>query len=257
MRIRTISFSFLLLFGSIINSQAQVSIGLVGFPQISSLTNKSDVIDNRLSFGGGGGLNVTYDFSEKIGVQLGVLYSSQNQKITSNYTLGGVAYSQDSKKRFTYLKLPVVLRMKKEIGAFDFVAFAGPQFSYLLKYDGGMVVYIEDQYFDLPNTPSGNKYYNNYTIDATGGVGLEFPLSKYVKLTTALKIDFNITNAQNGKATYSNFKVSDINGTGNIARNRTYALMLGINYKFKDPNDLLAPSNKFRKQSYGKKKRYK
>ncbi len=254
MRINTLFISILLLSGIVVKSHAQVSIGLVGFPQISSLTNKSDVINNRLSFAGGGGLTCTYDFSDNIGMQLGVLYSAQNQKMRTNYTLGGVEYSHDSRKRFDYLKIPLMLRVKKEMGRFDAVVFAGPQFSYLLKYDGGMVVYIEDSYFDLPSTPSGNKFYTNYTIDATGGIGLEYPLSKYVRLTGALKIDFNLTNAQNKNATYGDYKVSDISGSS-VARNRTYALMLGISYKFKDPNDLIAPSNKFRKPSYGKKKR--
>ncbi len=257
MRTRTILFTFLLLTTFVSNSNAQLSFGVVGFPQISSLTNKSDVINNKLSYAGGGGVNVTYDFSSKYGVQLGVLYSAQNQKLTSKYTINGMDYSHDSRKRFDYLKIPLLLRMTKEVGKFDLVVFAGPQFSYLLKYDGGMVVYIKDQYFGLPATPSGNKYYNHYNIDATGGVGLEFPLSKYVKLVSALKIDCNITNAQNSNATFYSYKISDINGTGGTARNKTYALMLGINYKFKNPNDLLAPSNKFRKQSYGKKKRYK
>ncbi len=247
--------SILLLSVATMRLKAQVSLGIVGFGQISTLSNKVDYINNRLSFGGGGGVNATYDFSDKFGVQVGVLYSAQNQKLKSTYTLSGVEHTWDSRKRFDYLKIPVLLRITQPVGAFDVVAFAGPQFSYLLKYDGGMVVYIEDQYFDLPTTPSKNKYYNNYTIDATGGVGLELPLSKYVKLTSALKIDYNITNAQNSNAMLGDVKVSDINGGDASARNMTYALMLGASFKFKDPNDLVAPSNKFRNKSYGKKKR--
>jgi hypothetical protein len=237
-------------------SNAQISLGVVGFPQISTLSNKSDALDNKLSFGGGGGINATYDFSEKFGVQVGVLYSAQNQKIRSNYTISGVGYSTDSRKRFDYLKIPVLLRITQPIGILDFIVFAGPQFSYLLKYDGGMIVYLEDQYFDLPSTPNGNKYYNKYTIDATGGVGFDLPLSKYLKITSAFKVDYNITNAQNNNATIGKYKVSDVNGSGSSVRNMTYALMLGVNFKFKDPNDMMAPSNKFRKKSYGKKKRY-
>ena len=237
------------------NASSQISLGVVGFPQISSLSNKSDILDNRLSFGAGGGLTATYDFSQKLGVQLGVLYSAQNQKTRSNYTLGGVAYTHDARKRFDYLKIPVLLRITQPIGALDFIVFAGPQFSYLLKYDGGMVVYIEDEYFDLPVTPAGNNYFSKYTIDATGGLGLDLPISKYIKLTSALKIDYNITNAQNNKASFGSSNIADLTG-GKSARNMTYALMVGINFKFKDPNDMIAPSNKFRRKSVGKKKRY-
>ena len=74
-------------------------------------------------------------------------------------------------------------------------------------------------------------------------------------MTSAIKIDYNITNAQNNNATFGSYKVSDFNGGAN-ARNMTYALMVGINFKFKDPNDMVAPSNKFRRKSFGKKKRY-
>ena len=252
---RFILFSTLVLC-TVVNTYAQVSFGVVGFPQISHLSNKSDFTRNRLSYAGGGGVNITYDFNEKFGVQLGALYSAQNQKMKTDYTLGGVAYSHDSRKRFDYFKIPVLLRLTQQVGALDFVVFAGPQFSYLLKYDGGMVVYVKDQYFDLPVTPSGNKYYNKYTVDAVGGLGLELPLSKYFKITSAFKVDYNVTNAQNRNATFANFKVSDVNGSGAVARNMTYALMIGVNFKFKSPNDLIAPSNKFRRVSYGKKKRY-
>ncbi len=256
MRIKLLFFFILL--STAFTTQAQFSIGLLGFPQISNLTGQSirkdPVMDNRLSFGAGGGLTLTYGFSDKLGVQVGGMYSSQNQKIRSNYTIGGEEFTHDSKKRFDYIKIPVLLRISQPLGRMNFVVFAGPQFSYLLKYDGGMVVYIEDQYFDLPTTPSGNNYYKKYTIDATGGLGLEWPLLPYIDFTSAVKIDYSITNAQNTNATYNDALVSDLNG-GDMARNMTCALLLGLNFKFKDPNDLIAPTNKFRKAK-GKKRRY-
>ncbi len=254
-RMKSIFVSFLFLI-MVVNAHAQISFGVVAFPQITQLSNaKSAITNNRLSYAGGGGINVTYDFSKKFGIQVGALYSAQNQKMISNYTLGGVSHSHDSRKRFDYFKLPVLLRITRQIGVLDFVVFAGPQFSYLIKYDGGMVVYTKDQYFDLPVTPNGNQYYNKYTVDAVAGLGFELPLSKYLKLTSGLKIDCNVSNAQNSSATFGSRKVSDINGTGALARNITYALMVGVNFKLKDPNDLVAPSNKFRSKSYGRKRR--
>lgn len=245
---------------------SRLSIGVIGFPQISNLTSKSlrtdPVMDNRLSFGGGGGLTVTYNLSDYLGIQLGGFYSSQNQKIRSTYTIGGTEFKHDSKKRFDYLKIPLLLKISQPVGNANFVIFAGPQFSYLLKYDGGMIVYIPDVYFDLPSTPSGNDFYKKYTIDATAGIGFDIPLSNVIDLTTALKVDYSITNAQNNNAVYNNFKVTDINGSGNGARNLTYALMAGFNFKFRDPNYLISPTNKFRKskskgpQSRRSKKRY-
>ncbi len=257
MRIRLPFFLFLL-WVTALSVQAQFSIGVVGFPQISNLTSKSirkdPVMDNRLTFGGGGGLTLTYGFSETVGVQVGGFYSSQNQKIRSTYTIGGEENIHDSKKRFDYLKIPVLLRLTQPMGNAKFVFFAGPQFSYLLKYDGGMIVYEDDSYFDLPSTPSGNSFYKKYTIDAAAGIGLEFPLAQYIDFTSAFKVDYSITNAQNSNAIYNDVRVADMNG-GATARNMTCALLVGLNFRFKDPNDLLAPSNKFRRAHTNKKKR--
>lgn len=247
-----ILFTIFLMTGIAAQAQlSRLSIGVIGFPQISNLTSKSirtdPVMDNRLSFGGGGGLTVTYNLSDYLGIQLGGFYSAQNQKIRSTYTIAGTEYTHDSRKRFDYIKIPLLLRISQPVGNANFVIFAGPQFSYLLRYDGGMIVYIPDQYFDLPSTPSSNTYYKKYTIDATGGIGFDIPLSNVIDLTTALKVDYSITNAQNNNATYYDYKVAEINGSGSIARNLTYALMVGVNFKFRDPNYLISPTNKFRK----------
>jgi hypothetical protein len=259
MRIRLPLFSIFLVFMTMLAAKAQFSVGLVGFPQITNLTSKTirqdPVMDNKLTFGGGGGITLTYGFSETLGIQLGGLYSSQNQKIRSTYTIGGQEYTHDSKKRFDYIKVPLLLRIVQPLGNANFIVFAGPQFSYLLKYDGGMIVYIEDEYFDLPETPGGNDYYKKYTIDAAAGIGYELPLSQTLDFVSALKVDYSITNAQNSNVTYNDFKVSDIGG-GDKSRNMTYALMLGLNFKFKDPNALISPTNKFRRSSSHKKKRY-
>jgi hypothetical protein len=244
--------------GFITSANAQFSIGVVGFPQISNLTSKSirkdPVMSNSLTFAGGGGLTFTKGLSEKTGVQLGLLISAQNQTIKSRYTINGVENTWKSGKHFDYLKVPVLFRYVEKLSKkndVNFVVFAGPQFSYLLKYNGGMIVYIPDQYFDLPETPGGNDYYNKYTIDAVVGAGFEFPLNSYLDFTTGIKADMNLTNAQNPNATYNGYKVADLNG-GTKAKNLTFALLLGINYTFKDPNDLIAPTNKFRHKHSGK-----
>src|SRR6187402_3894147 len=115
MRIKPILFFILFLSLMTIESNAQISFGAVGFPQITSISNQSDALNNRLSFGAGGGVNVTYDLSSRFGVQLGVLYSAQNQKLRSKYTLGGVEFTHDSKKRFDYLKIPLLLRISQQV----------------------------------------------------------------------------------------------------------------------------------------------
>lgn len=252
----------LLLFALSIPSFAQVTIGAVVFPQIVSLTSKNirqdSVMSNKLSYAGGGGLLLGYNISDRLSLQSGVLYSAQNQKITSKYTLSGQSFTHESRKRFDYIKVPVLAKISNPIaGKLNFTLYGGPQFSYLLKYDGGMVVYIPDVYFDLPVTPANNNYYKKFVIELTAGAGVDFRLTKAIDLNSSLKVDYSITDTENKGATYNGRDLKEINGQGDApARNIIGALMLGVTYRFGHPNELIAPSNKFRGRSYGKKRRF-
>ncbi|MCU0428953.1 MAG: PorT family protein [Cytophagaceae bacterium] len=250
------------IFAVVISSMAQFSVGITGFPQISSNSSdnirSSSVLRNRITFSGGAGLLLGYDFSDRIGIRTGCIYSSQNQIIRSTYTLYGTPYEHVGKKRFDYLKFPVLVKFSHPIAKkIRFNYFLGPQLSYLLKYDGGMVVYIPDVFFDLPVTPSGNDYYKKLVLDATGGLGFDISISKRSEINTGFKLDYAITDTENKNATYEGFDLQEINGQGDrAARNITGALMIGFTIKILGRENILAPSNKFRGKSYGKKRRF-
>jgi predicted nucleic acid-binding Zn-ribbon protein len=216
--------------------RAQSKIGLVVFPQISSLTNKEirkdPVNSNMLTFSGGLGLTYTYYLSEKISLQAGLIYSSQNQKIKSNYqSQAGWSIEHVGKKRFDYLKVPVLFRytipVKEKLNV---VPFAGLQLSYLLKYDGGMVVY-GDNYFDLPATPAGNNYYKKAGLDLPLGVNLEYALTPQLELVGGLKMDYGLTGASNKNPQVDELDLSALKGfSASGQRHITYALNLGLMY---------------------------
>ncbi|MCS6824414.1 MAG: PorT family protein [Cytophagaceae bacterium] len=262
MKIKSFSLVILLIIGYCYHLHAQVSVGAVVFPQISRMANKEirkdTVFDNKTTFSGGAGLTLTYGFSGFLGVQTGLLYSSHNQKWVANYNVGSGIQQWKGKKRADYLKVPLLLRYVTELRNIDLVAFAGPQISYLLKYDGGAYTYIPNSYFDLPVTEKGNNYMKKMVLDFSFGANAEFFLSQYFDLVTGLKVDYGITDAENKNATLENgeklFRISD--KTMPATHNITYALVLGVNYKFSRANDLIAPSNKFRGKSYGRKRRF-
>ncbi len=216
---------------------AQSKIGFVIFPQLSSLSNtamRSDSVNKNLTtLSGGAGITYTRDFSTKIGIQTGLIYSSQNQKIKSSWhsSNGALNIEHIGKKRFDYLKIPLSFRYTFLLGAkASLVPFAGIQFSYLLKYDGGMVVYGSN-YFDLPETPAKNNYYKKLVMDIPLGLNLEYAITKKTHLVFGFKFDYALTNAANKNALYNAVPISSFAGNNTLKqRNITYGLNLGMSF---------------------------
>jgi hypothetical protein len=218
-------------------SLAQSRIGFVVFPQISSLSSheiKEDSVNkNKLSFSGGAGITFTQNLSKRIGVQTGLIYSSQNQKIKSVYHShnGAINIEHQGKKMFDYLKVPVLLRYSFPAGKkMSIVPFAGIQLSYLLKYNGGMVVY-GDNFFDLPATPKGNNFYKKTVVDIPLGLNLEYSISEKTILTFGFKFDYALTNAVNTAAVYNGTSLSSYGGFSDPKqRNTTYGVNMGMSF---------------------------
>lgn len=243
-------------------TQAQVEVGVFAFPQITSLNNKDlkkdPVNNNMLTFSGGAGILGTYYLSKGIGLQTGCLYSAQNQKIKSNYTINGIDYEHIAKKRFDYLKFPLMLRVSKPLNdQMNWVVFGGPQLSYLLKYDGGMIIY-QDGYYDLPATPSGNNFMKKTVIDLAFGGGIDYVLDNKFNFNAALKVDYGVTDTENKNADlYNGIDVYTLNLDNLTDRskshNMTIALMLGVSYKIGGGKyDIICPSGKHRSRTYQK-----
>src|SRR6187402_1229378 len=206
------AFVCLLILFSTRLSIAQSKIGFVVFPQISSVSNsaiRSDTVNkNLLTFSGGGGIVFTTKLLDKVSVQIGLLYSSQNQKIKSSYHSSSLNIEHTGKKRFDYLKLPLLIRYSIPLGGkTNFIPFAGIQLSYLLKYLGGMVIYGKD-FFDLPSTPVNNNYYKKMVMDIPLGITIEYAISKRVELTVGFKLDYALTDVANRSATYNGVPLS-------------------------------------------------
>ncbi len=236
--------TYLLFLLSIECSLAQTRIGFVVFPQVSSLSNhdiKEDSVNtNKLTIAGGAGITVTQYISKKVSVQTGLFYSSQNQKIKSVYhnSSNTMNVEHNGKKMFDYLKVPVLVRYSFPVTEkTSIVPFAGVQLSYLLKYNGGMVVY-GNNYFDLPVTPKGNNYYKKTVVDIPLGINLEYSISEKTILTFGFKFDYALTNAANTNAMYNGAPITSYGGiSSQKQRNTTYGVNMGMAFN-------LAPKKK-------------
>jgi hypothetical protein len=238
------------------STNAQIMIGATVFPQFSSTSSiipfKKDVVNNHNipTLSGGAGLLFTYDsYAKPRGVQLGILYSSQNQTYVYNYKLSGDQFVHRGKKRFDYLKFSLLARKSGYVHKYvKAVFFIGPQFDYLIQYAGGAVVYKENEYFDLP--PTSLAYYKKYSIDAVIGYSLEYAIHKHFNLVGTLRLDYGLNNVENKGITYNGIKVF----SGGGSHQTTYALQLGACYVFHRKDHLLLPGNTWRYRVYKKKK---
>lgn len=252
---RSIILILVLLVG--FSAQAQLKLGVTLFPQISSTSSivpfKRDIVNNHNlpTFTSGGGILLTKDsYKKPIGFQVGLSYSSQNQSFLFKYNVVGENESHRGKKRFDYLKLSLLGRKSWYVHKYvKSVFYIGPQFSYLLKYDGGAVVYKEGEYFDLPPA-SPNIYYKKYSIDAVIGWSLDYAIHKNFDVFAALQLDYGLNNIQKKGVTYNGYPVF----TGGGTHQMTFGLHVGAYYVFHRKDHLLLPTNSWRYRTYKKKR---
>jgi hypothetical protein len=211
---------------------------------------KNELLKNKITFAGGAGLSYTYNFLDKMGIQIGALYTSHNQKWKSEVSKGTDYYfTWEGKKRLDYLNIPVLLRFRSRIGPKIKSAFyGGLEASYMLKSGGGLVVYIDSpggsDFYDLP--ASSNSYYKKMVVQMVTGWGLDFKVSKNLILNTALRLEFALTDAANQKSTYNNAPFYSYNGQETFkSRNYAIGLLMGVSYKLQTGDDLVSPSSKW------------
>ncbi len=144
---------------------------------------------------------------------------------------GSISVEHIGKKRFDYLKIPVVLRYAIPAGKkTNIVPFAGVQLSYLLKYDGGMIVY-SDNYFDMPATPKGNDFYKKTVLAIPLGFTVEYALTEKIELVSGIKLDYALTNAANEQAEHNGLPISTYSGfSTEKQRLTTYGFTIGLSY---------------------------
>lgn len=216
-------FMYALIFGSLTTvnkatAQQGFSLSLKATPQFSFLNNKDDNDNSsykrkatfNTNFGIGGG----YNFTNKLGVGLDVLYSLQGQRYTLNN--GNVEYNQKNE----YVKIPLYFSYNTDASkAVSFIGKVGPQVSLITSSK------LDDK--------DGNKIvgdtkdrYKSATFGGMALAGAQYKLDKNLYLTTAVRFDYDFTNAEDDK--YSGY-------TAGRAKtyNMTAGLEVGLKYNFK------------------------
>lgn len=198
------------------NAQKGFSASVKATPQFSFLQNKDDNFnnnyENKATFNTNFGVGSAYNFTDKFGVGLDVLYSLQGQR----YKLSGTEYNQKNE----YIKVPVYFTYNSNSSKkVSYVGKIGPQVSFIIssKVDDkdGKTVFsdVKDRY-------------KSATFGGAALAGVQFKLDQNLYLITAARFDYDFTNAEDD--TYSLYT----NGRANTY-NVTAGIEVGLKYNFR------------------------
>lgn len=246
---------FLLFLSVMVNAQNEMGAYL--FPQWSSINNKGNdepIYQHipTVSAGGGGffvhyfeGLKISkarvrFGYSKpRLGLRLDLAYSAHNQKFKSEYRVGEEIRTHFGKKRLDYLKLAVMAEYTRPLNRhMNVVIYGGPQLSYLLKADGGIVAYRRYSTFDYYDLPVADKaYFKTFLFDLTASIGVDYKVTKWVNIFAAIRGDWSVTGVENKNAEANGIGVYNLEGNDDRSNshNTGLSLTVGVEYKLHRP----------------------
>jgi len=168
------------------NAQQGFSLSVKATPQFSFLQNEDDSdapgLDKKATFNVNFGIGGAYNFTNKLGVGLDVLYSLQGQR----YETDGTEYNQ----KVNYLKIPVFFSYTSNPSkVVAFTGKIGPQLSILTDSK------ITDKDGDDIVGDTKNRY-EDITFGGMVAAGIQIKLDKNLFLTTLARFDYDFTNAE-------------------------------------------------------------
>ncbi len=199
-----------------VNAQKGFSASVKATPQLSFLQNKDDndnnSYDNKATLNANFGIGGAYNFTDKLGVGVDVLYSLQGQR----YKLSGTEYNQKNE----YVKVPVYFTYNSNSAkTVSFVGKIGPQVSFITSSK------LDDK--DGKTILSDTKArYKSATFGGAALAGAQFRLDPNMYLITAAHFDYDFTNAEDD--TYAGY----ISGLANTY-NMTAGIEVGLKYNFR------------------------
>ncbi|TCJ12092.1 hypothetical protein EPD60_16175 [Flaviaesturariibacter flavus] len=197
------------------HAQKGFSLGVTAVPQFSFLQNKNDndnsSINRKATFDAAFGISGGYNFSDRYGIGLDLLYGLQGQKYESG--------NNTAFQKVNYVKIPVYFAYTAApASAISFTAKVGPQLGILT---GSKVT--DGNGNDIISDTKGA--FENTTFGAAAAAGVRFRLSKSLSLNTLARFDHDFTNAE-----------SDSYPGYNSSRAKTYnmttGLEVGLKYAF-------------------------
>jgi opacity protein-like surface antigen len=215
-KIFTLIISFFAMATNESMAQAGFSFSVKATPHFSFLHNETDKdnsrFDRKSMFSAAFGIGAGYNFTQKIGIALDVLYSLQGQE----YTLNNTEYKQ----KLDYIKVPVLFTYSTNpANAVSFIGKIGPQISFLTNAE------LEDTNLDRITDDTKDRY-ETATFGGAVLAGAQFRLQPKVFLTTALRFDYDFSNAEDSD--YPRYPT----GRGKT-HNSTAGLEIGIKFLLK------------------------
>jgi Outer membrane protein beta-barrel domain len=198
-------------------AQQGFSLSVKATPQFSFLQNKTDNDNSNFSrkatFNTNFGIGGSYNFTNRLGLGVDVLYSLQGQR----YKLSNVAKEYNQKNE--YVKIPLYFSYNTDASkAVSFIGKVGPQVSFITS--------------SKLNDKDGNKVigdtkdrYKSATFGGMALAGAQYKLQRNLYLTTALRFDYDFTNAEDDK--YSTYPAGRAK-----TYNMTAGLEAGLKYVF-------------------------
>jgi hypothetical protein len=204
-------------------AQKGLEFGVYVTPQNTWIFNQQDFdADSRLDFRPtikmAFGASAGYNFTDNLGVQTGICYSSQGQNYKS--TIGSLTseFSAD----LTYLRIPVLFKYNSDpSSSSSFLVNAGLDFGIKTGATANLT---------SPTTSSSDisANYNSMDIAAVFGFGAQFKLVENVYLTTMFRFSYSISTIESDQGKAAGLQSST--GTRDAANNFTGGLQIGAKY---------------------------
>ena len=175
------------------NAQKGFSLSVKATPQLSSFQNDDDneislILDRKTTFNASFGVGAGYNFTQRAGIGMDVLYSLQGQRYGVNGT--------EIRQKVNYVKVPLYFSYNGDASKkVSFIGKLGPQVSILTDSkvtdkDG------EDLISDTKDR------YSDATFGAMAAAGAQFKLTNRLFLTTMTRFDYDFTNAEDDSYRY-------------------------------------------------------
>jgi hypothetical protein len=229
----------LLLAAGPVTAQKQLYFGGTGTGLSTWITNQQNYgrpdMDYVVTFGGGGNLNIGFDFNKNFGIFLGPGYQKLGQKFKDTQVINDTTYQYTRNIKLNYIQLPLMFKYKTNGEVAKFYVMAGPQFNFLLSANQTYYkndIKIEDQYQN-PITSEWVKlgeedltsYYTSYDIFARADFGVDIQILDNLFINTGLSFAYGLTDINADE-----WRIDNSSGDYNPSHNIAVGFNVGINY---------------------------
>jgi hypothetical protein len=232
--ISVVILAFMLLAGPL-TAQKQLYFGLAGTGLSSAITNQNNYglpfeMDYTVTFGGGGNVNIGFDFNKSIGLKMEIGFAKLGQNYGDTYQ--DTVYTR--KIKLNYLQIPLMFKFRTGGDVAKFYVMAGPQFNLLLS---ASQKYLKNEdYWNDPIHGSWTKptligektitdRYNSLDIMARLDLGVDIQVATNLLLNVGLTMSYGLMDIN-----ATDWQIADHTGNYNPSHNVYGGINFGINY---------------------------